>query len=210
MNAAAVVCPVLVIVEGVNDIVFLQRLSSRLHAERPEITDLARLHALGRILFVPIGGGNFYDWATRFAGLACREFHLYDREVAPETERRQRAVELVNARPECRGFLTAKRSLENYLNSRAVAQAGGGEISVGDDECVGSVLARRWYELVPQPDPWPALSRRARRRLVYRAKRWLNRQAVDQMTISLLNERDPCGEVLHWLEVIAGMAMAMS
>jgi hypothetical protein len=196
MNAAAAVCPVLVIVEGVNDIEFLKRLSSRLHAERPEITDLVRLHSEDRILFVPTGGGNFCDWTTRFAGLACREFHLYDRELAPETERRQRAVELVNARSLCRGFLTAKRSLENYLNPSAVAQAGGGEISLGDDECVGSVLARHWYELIPQRDPWPQLTRRAHRRLAYRAKRWLNRQAVEQMTISLLNERDPGGEVL--------------
>ncbi|HTQ39651.1 MAG TPA: ATP-dependent endonuclease [Pirellulales bacterium] len=210
MNAAATVRPVLVIVEGVNDIEFLKRLASRLHTECPEVVDLARLHAQGRILFVPTGGGNFSDWATRFAGLACREFHLYDRELVPETERRQRAVELVNARPQCRGFLTAKRSLENYLHPSAVAQAGGGEIPVGDDECVGSVLARHWYELILQYDPWPALSHRARRRLVYRAKRWLNRQAVGQMTVELLSERDPGGEVLQWLEVIAGMARAMS
>ncbi|MFZ1007344.1 MAG: hypothetical protein WAN65_10935 [Candidatus Sulfotelmatobacter sp.] len=81
---------------------------------------------------------------------------------------------------------------------------------MGDDECVGSVLARHWYELIPQREPWSQLSRRAHRRLVYRAKRWLNRQAVEQMTISLLNEHDPDGEILQWLEVIAGMARAMS
>jgi hypothetical protein len=210
MNAAAAVRRALVIVEGVNDIEFLQRLSLRLHGQDPGIADLARLHAQGRILWVPTGGGNFCDWATRFAGLACPEFHLYDREVAPETEHRQRAVKLVNARPHCRGFLTAKRSLENYFHPRAIVQAGGGEIPVGDFECVGSVLARHWYELIPQCDPWPQLSRRARRRLVYRAKRWLNRQAVEQMTVELLSERDPAGEVLGWLEVIAGMARAMS
>ncbi len=141
----------------------------------------------------------------RFAALGYAEFHLYDREVTPETERRQRAVELVNARPYCRGFLTSKRSLENYLHPYAIAQAGGGEIPIGEDECIGSVLAHYWYELIPQANPWTAISRRARRRLIYRAKRWLNRQAVDQMTIELLHERDPGGEILQWLKVISDM-----
>ncbi len=210
MNAAAAVRPVLVIVEGVNDIEFLQRLSSRLHSERAEVVDLAGLHAQGRILFVPTGGGNFSDWATRLAGLSCGEFHLYDRELEPETERRQRAVELVNGRHGCRGFLTAKRSLENYLHPRALAQAGGGEIAFGDAECVGSVLAHHWYELIPQREPWSQLSRRARRRLIYRAKRWLNTKAVEQMTVSRLQERDPGGEILQWLEIIADMVRALS
>jgi len=41
---------------------------------------------------------------------------------------------------------------------------------------------------------------------VYRAKRWLNRQAVEHMTLELLAERDPAGEVLQWFAVIARMA----
>ncbi len=119
-----------------------------------KVVDLSQLQAQGRILFVPTGGGNFDEWAVRFRGLACREFHLYDRESAPETERRESAVELVNGRSDCRGFMTAKRSLENYLHPRAIAQAGGGDIVVRDDECVGTVLARHWYELIPQRELW--------------------------------------------------------
>ena len=118
-----------------------------------------------QILFVPTGGGNFCEWAVRFQATGCPEFHLLDREVGPETDRRQHAVQLVDARPGCRSFLTTKRSLENYLHFQAVAEAGGGEIQFGDDECVGSVLAHHWYERVPQHFPWQSLSRRARRRL---------------------------------------------
>jgi hypothetical protein len=208
MNPGAAFRPVLVILEGINDIEFLLRLSQRLHAEHAEIANLALLHAQGQILFVPTGGGNFCEWAVRFQPLRCPEFHLLDREVRPETDRRQHAVQLVDARPGCRSFLTTKRSLENYLHFQAVAEAGGGAIQFGDDECVGSVLARHWYELVPQHVPWQSLSRRARRRLVYRAKRWLNRPAVDQMTATLLAERDSAGEVLEWLAVITQLATA--
>lgn len=208
MNTTAARCPLLMVLEGINDVEFLLQLSRRLHAEDPQIVDLALLHAQGRILFVPTGGGNFAEWAVRFAALGCPEFHLYDRELAPETERRQQAVEVVNARPHCRGFLTTKRSRENYLDPRAIAQAGGGTIPIEDELCVGSVLARHWYESIPQLIPWPAISRRGRQRLVYRAKRWLNRQAVQQMTATLLSERDPAGEVRSWLQVIAEMATA--
>ena len=55
--------------------------------------------------------------------------------------------------------------------SQSIAQAGAGEITVNDDACVGTVLARHWYELVPQAGPWPELLRRTKRRLIYRAQR---------------------------------------
>ena len=157
------------VLEGINDCEFLFRLSQRLHAENPQITDLTRLQADGRILLVPTGGGNFDQWAVRFAALGCLEFHLFDREIGPETLRRQEAIELVNSRPSCRGFLTSKRSLENYLDPEAILQAGGSQITVTDDECVGTELARHWYELILQARPWPELLRRTRRRLIYRA-----------------------------------------
>jgi hypothetical protein len=199
--------PLVLGLEGTNDCEFLFRLSRRLHAEYPQITDLTRLHAAGRILVVPTGGGNFHQWAVRFAALGCLEFHLL---IGPETLRRQEAIELVNSRPGCRGFLTSKRSLENYLDSQAILQAGGGQITVTDDECVGTELARHWYELIPQARPWTELLRRSKRRLIYRAKRWLNRQAVMQMTADLLAQRDPAAEAIKWLTLIGEMASAKS
>jgi hypothetical protein len=39
------------------------------------------------------------------------------------------------------------------------------------------------------------------------AKRWLNRQAVERMTVKLLDERDPDEEVRGWLEAIGEMAV---
>ena len=99
MNDCGVARPLVLVLEGTNDCEFLFRLSQRLHAENPQITDLTRLHADGRILLVPTGGGNFDQWAVRFAALGCSEVHLYDREIGPETLRRQQAIELVNSRP---------------------------------------------------------------------------------------------------------------
>ena len=49
MNDCGVARPLVLVLEGVNDCEFLFRLSQRLHAENPQITDLTRLHADGRI-----------------------------------------------------------------------------------------------------------------------------------------------------------------
>jgi len=37
------------------------------------------------------------------------------------------------------------------------------------------------------------------------AKQWLNRQAVERMTVEMLDQRDPDGEVRGWLEAIGEM-----
>jgi hypothetical protein len=203
MQVPAAPRPVLVILEGIHDLEVFLRMSQRLASLRPDIPDLAAWLAQGRILLVPTGGGHGGDWARRFQGLGCREFHLLDRETGAETERRQQAVRLVNDRPDCQGFLTSKRALENYLHAQAISQAGGGEITVTDDACVGTELARHRYELTPQPRPWSELLRRSKRRLIYRTKRWLNHAAIDEMTPELLAQRDPAGEVLSWLSVIS-------
>ena len=62
----------------------------------------------------------------------------------------------------------------------------------------------------PCAHPWPELLRRTRGRPIYRAKRWLNGESVMQMTADLLAQRDPAGEVLQWLTLIAEMATAKS
>ena len=55
-----------------------------------------------------------------------------------------------------------------------------------------------------EPDVrWDELSARARKRLRYKAKKWLNSRAVEQMTAARLAERDPDGEVRSWLATIA-------
>lgn len=197
MNRAA-----LVVVEGANDVEFLLRLSAKLHLENPDLPDLAQWQAQNRLALIPVGGGDPASWPDRFRSLALREFHLYDREQMPETDVRLRAVQRVNARPGCHGAVTAKRAMENYLHPAAIAAAGGGEISFGDAEPVCSLLAHYWYRRKPGLVKWEDLPRRAERRLTAQAKRWLNTMAVEHMTVDLLAERDPAGEVLSWLHAI--------
>ena len=76
-----------------------------------------------------------------------------------------------------------------------------------DDDCdVPEMLARQL--LIQNGPAWNALPHRARKRLRYYAKRWLNTQGVQRMTPALLAERDPAGEVQSWLTTMARLAEA--
>jgi putative ATP-dependent endonuclease of OLD family len=194
--------PVLIIVEGVHDVDFLCRLTNQLHQEDSTFPELAIWEQIGRVIFVPFGGGRVSDWSRRFAALECPEFHLYDREIEPETAIRREVVAIVNRRPRCRALLLKKHSLENYLHSAAMFDAAGGQVQDNNDERMSTLVARSWY-LSRHPDrAWDELSARAKRRMATEAKRWLNTVAVDRMTLSMLIERDPDAELISWLRAI--------
>ncbi|MEX2170059.1 MAG: ATP-dependent endonuclease [Pirellulales bacterium] len=191
----------IVVVEGAHDLEFLLHVSRVLHGA--DKSSLGQLVDRGEVLLLPVGGSHLSLWSTRLAALALPEFHLFDRETEPETALRQQIVHRITARPGCFATLTAKRSLENYLHPQAIVEAGGPVIAVADDNWVAELVARRPFEARLGQPVWSALSRRAQRRLVQRAKRWLHRWATPQMTPELLDERDPQGEVRGWLQRIA-------
>ncbi|MDB5392451.1 MAG: putative ATP-dependent endonuclease of the family [Planctomycetaceae bacterium] len=137
--------PVLIVVEGAHDVDFLRLLTARLHLEDPAIPYLGLLEQIGRVIFVPFGGGRVVSWSNRFAALKCHEFHVYDREIEPETAIRKEVVVLINRRPNCRALLLKKHSLENYLHSAAIFDAGGGRIQVSTDTRMSTDVARNGF-----------------------------------------------------------------
>ena len=201
--------PILVVVEGGNDIEFLRRASVILKAEDEALPDLTHLERCGRIVFVPFGGDP-RNWVFRFAELGRPEFHIFDREVSPATEIRRESARIVNLRPGCHAAITSKRSLENYLHCDAVLEARGIEVQFTDDDDVADLVAERCFLRQHPGGGWGELSARARRRLRNRAKSWLNTLAVDRVTVARFAERDPVGEITGWLRIIAEMAGASS
>ncbi len=97
-SAVAAHRPVLVFVEGGNNVEFLRRISGILHAADAALPDLSGLEHRGELVFVPFGGGDLRSWSCRFAHLGSPEFHLYDREMPPVTEERHEAARIVNSR----------------------------------------------------------------------------------------------------------------
>ncbi|REJ88325.1 MAG: ATP-dependent endonuclease [Planctomycetota bacterium] len=196
---------VLLVVEGVNDIEFLTRISRLLHAHDRALPDLAEREQRGEVVFVPFGG-QIAAWTHRLGPLGKPEFFLCDRELPLETEQRREAAAAINRRPRCRAVLTRKRSLENYLHPTAILAAGAINVEFGDFDSVAEITAQRRYQPELDGKPWELLTRRAHGRLVYRAKRWLNTRAADHMTVEMLGERDPVGEIISWLKTIDRLA----
>jgi hypothetical protein len=145
-------------------------------------------------------------WWNRFEPLGCPEFHLYDREVEPQSAERQTLIARINSRPHCQARLTTKRSLENYLHPEAIKAAGGGEVRFSEDDNVADTVARAWLKATAHVTAWNQLTTRSQQRLRYRAKRWLNTLAADRMTAALLAERAPLCEVCEWLTTTISLA----
>jgi hypothetical protein len=196
----------IVVLEGGFDVQFLKRISRILHNHDSQVPDLRTLEQSGEIIFVPIAGSNFLHWTHRLAGLAVSEFHLLDREIAPLTEERERAAELVNQRPDCQAVLTSKRAMENFLSPQVLKEVRGINVPFGDHDDVPQLAASALLKQAGGPD-WSELHSRSRRRLRNLAKKWLNTEAVDRMTVEWLAERDPAGEVRSWLMTIGRLGV---
>jgi hypothetical protein len=209
-NSESDLRPLLLIVEGRHDVEFLRRLSARLSRDDASLPDLGAWERDGRLIFIPFGGGDVLAWSNRFAPLACHEFHLFDREIAPETAIRRKAVASVNARPRCHAVLTSKRSLENYLHPAAIVLAGGPVCEFDDETSVPDCVARQQFVARNSALGWDHRSRRTRGRFVNRAKRWLNTVAVEYLSRELLVERDPHEEVLGWLRTLSQLETSHS
>jgi len=195
-----------VVVEGAHDVEFLKRISRIRSQTDTDLLELGQLETAGMIAFVVNNGG-----AIAFpAGLAANgpvEFHLLDRETGPSAVQRQATLLAINSRPNCRATLTSKRAIENYLHPDAVGESASIEITFGDFDDVADVAAQATFDQ-SKGGSWESLSRRARRRLRDKAKKWLNRDSVDRMTPERLAERDPDGEVTGWLRTIVELATA--
>ena len=190
--------------EGPNDINFLKNMSDMLRSGGEDPPDLQQLEDDGRIIFVPLGGGNLALWASRLKELNIPEFYIFDRGVQP-TERspHQGTVDDINTRPRCNAYLTSKAEMENYLHRDAIRKAGGVAITFDDFDDVAQLAAQAVHEASESEKSWEALDSERKKKKESRAKLWLNTEAVHIMTSQMLDERDPAGDVRGWFNKIA-------
>jgi hypothetical protein len=193
--------PLLIVIEGENDVHFLKAISAVLHRDSPDLPDLAQLTSQRRAIFLPTGGSNLKEWATRIASLQKRTFYLFDREKEPETSQRKEVVEAVNQRAGCHAVMTSKRAVENFLHPHAILEACGIDLAFDAESDVASLLALRLMTRSGESS-WRQLSVKRQRRLHDKAKKILNVKAVPRMTPALLAEQDPGGEIIGWLKMI--------
>jgi hypothetical protein len=195
----------LLVVEGENDVHFLTAMSAMLHRENLALPDLTQLLREQRIIFMPTGGSNLKEWMARVASLHKRAFYLVDREQEPETSRRRQLVAAAHHLPGSSAVMTGKRALENYLHPMAIREACGSELRFDDDMDVARLLARTLMTH-SGVTAWQELPCNQQKRLHEKAKKILNRRAVQHMTPARLVQQDFHGEMIGWLQTIGRMA----
>lgn len=194
-------------VEDRNDINFLRVISEILHSSDNSIPDLYDLENKGQIIFFPMGGDNLALWASRVKGLNVPEFYIEDSDLTePGTSVHQQDVYETNKKSNCTAYLTKKREMENYLHRNAIkATRSNIDIVFGDYDSVPQIAAKELHDLSESGSAWEDLPEQKQEKKKSQAKKWLNRDAVGNMTPKLLEERDPDGEIISWLTKISDL-----
>ena len=194
--------PLLLVVEGANDVLFLKHLSQLARQLESTLADLANLVRSGRLIFVPFGGGNILSWSERLAPLGCPEFHLLDREFPLETANREQAIARISSRSRCRGFLTRLPTAEHYLLPTLAVFRARVSTTEYQSASVPHQIAVTWYLSQNSPTPWQDLPIRKRHRYIQRAKGWLYSHVMPQMTLEHLQAVDSSNEIVTWFRAI--------
>jgi hypothetical protein len=186
---------VLVCVEGPTDVDALSHLSAALHAVDPKIPNLATDQ---QFAFVPLGGSTLKHWVSNqyLSGLHLPEIHIYDRDVEDYAKR----IDEVNKRGDGSwAYRTTKHEIECYLHAKAVLDAFGLEIEVGNDPTQSAVLP-------PFCEAYSRMKGYKETMKHQKAKSLLAQHAFPRMTAELIAERDPKGEVASWFSKMAEIA----
>lgn len=194
----------LLFVEGNHDITALKIYSRILNANNPEIIQLENNLEIGII----ISGGSslkFYIDNKYLDGLGKPEVHLYDNDIPEYRDYVKKINDEGNVFKIA--FNTTKIELENFLTKEAIeeAYAQNGTIvsipEISDDMDVPKVVARALYETSDEK-VWDDLELSMQKRKESRVKKLLNSQAVENMTIERIQQRNGYDELEMWLNTL--------
>lgn len=180
----------IVCVEGVNDILFLQTLTAALHKTHPEITPIS---SCPDIMVLPMGGSSLQEWVNHnyLRKLGIPEYHIYDSDC---TNAHQQECDSVNQRADgSSARMTSKREMENYIHPDAIRAVYGVNFEIDDSTDVPRVISDYL-----KSQNLPGCNQK-------NVKRRLNGEATQYMTLELLKECDQQNEILSWICDIMGL-----
>ncbi|NOU95920.1 AAA family ATPase [Paenibacillus sp. LMG 31456] len=173
--------PVIICVEGSNDVNFLRHISKVIHQKDNSLPDLT---LDPRLTVLPLGGSTLADWVKHryLKNLGAIEIHIYDRDYEPPAEPKYLfSANSVNQRQDGSiAFITSKKELENYIHPECIKNIMGLDITFGDFDDVPKML-RDIGEMGES-----------------KIKKWLNDQVAATMTYEHLCAIDKEMEIESW------------
>jgi len=192
-------------IEGIHDYNFLVSYSKMLKDHGEDFPDLELLENKNEIIFFPMGGGNLIYWVSRLKGLSRPEFYITDRDNQPPAQPKyQTFIDEINARGgNCTAICTNKKEMENYIHPLAIRSVRPEiDITFSDFDDVPEIIAKIIHENSESTILWDDLKKERKDEKISNAKRWLNTQAIENMTPELLTNIDHGNEVRGWLNKI--------
>jgi len=192
---------VLLCVEGPHDIAFLKNITPVVKNINPNLPDLLNDP---RIAIFPLGGGTLKDWVNNnyLKGLGIPEFHIYDRDDQNNPQYQQAANDVIARGGKNYAVLTVKREMENYIHHDVINRVIQIAISPYSDFDDVPMLVAQAVHTKSSPNSWASVSEESKKKKASKAKKRLNHEVVQQMTIAELNAMDPHNEIASWFQEI--------
>jgi len=194
-------------VEGPNDIEYLNRISHILSSSEDDIKNLKDAEREGKLVYIPMGGSTLELWTNRLEGLDIAEVHVLDRDNEPPAPAKyQAAADRVNQRViNCHSFITERREMENYVHFEAINSEFDLNLTnhYSNFDDIPDLVAQSVHESSESDISWEDVTPEKRGKKESKAKKRLNRGAIDYMTPELLTDVDNNNEVRTWLRQIS-------
>ncbi|ALJ06556.1 hypothetical protein APS56_16065 [Pseudalgibacter alginicilyticus] len=201
---------VLIFVEGENDINGLIGISKLLNSNDDSIINLENNES---VAFIPTGGSQlkYYIEKKYLDGLLQSQVHIYDSDIPAYVQ----SVADLNAENNDKkvGYNTTKLEFENYLHHEAINECYEDlNITINlteiiDTDDVPEKVAREVHSVTSDTDwdtinPDPLKTEEKQKKKISKAKRQLNTNAINKMTVERLIERGGYDEIKNWLDKI--------
>lgn len=180
-NVTRNMSPIIVCVEGSNDVSFLKHISKVLRTKDPSYPDL---NNDPRLTILPLGGSSLSEWVKHryLKNLGAIEIHIYDRDNEPPANPKYLThANRVNQRKDGSiAFITNKKELENYIHPECIKDILGLDITFGHFDDVPRMLC--------------SISEMNESTI----KKWLNDKVATKMTYEQLCSMDEVNEIEGW------------
>ena len=196
---------VIICVEGKHDVSFFKNICRLMLSQDPDIPDI--VNDL-RVIILPLGGSNLKEWAQSdfLRSLNIPEVHIYDRDFDTPPTYQSACDEVNNRNDNSWATLTSRKEIESYLHHDAINNEFNLTITESDIVSYNYDVPKLVVESILRATSHPLHSNllrckkdRDKKNLV---KPYLNNQVVLGMTVEMLVQTDPNGDIRNWFEQI--------